>query len=228
MAITVNAVKCPSCGADLPVEEGREKIFCSFCGTPIVITNENEHIYRHIDEAGIKQAETDRMVRMRELDLEEKKAFETNGMQKTLIMIWLALSLVILAICIFKWAIQDDFATGFLMLVYMGGPVIGGGAYLIFKLLPEKQNEKTMKLNGGIRFPKGLEPFSEKNVEHVANALKSVGFYNIECVNMHDLTIGLLQKPGKIDSITVNGERITSGGKIYMPEAYIVITYHGK
>ena len=26
MAITVNAVKCPSCGADLPVEEGREKI----------------------------------------------------------------------------------------------------------------------------------------------------------------------------------------------------------
>ena len=78
MAITVNAVKCPSCGADLPVEEGREKIFCSFCGTPIVITNENEHIYRHIDEAGIKQAETDRMVELKKLEILEKKRAEAE------------------------------------------------------------------------------------------------------------------------------------------------------
>ena len=47
-------------------------------------------------------------------------------------------------------------------------------------------------------------------------------------LNMHDLTLGLLQKPSMVDSITVNGESITSGGKVYRPNVPIVITYHGK
>lgn len=71
MAVKFNSVKCPECGASLPIEEGRDRIFCSYCGTQVIVTNENEHIYRHIDEAGVKQAETDRMVRLRELELEE-------------------------------------------------------------------------------------------------------------------------------------------------------------
>lgn len=32
----------------------------------------------------------------------------------------------------------------------------------------------------------------------------------------------------KIDKITINGKAITSGGKIYMPDVPIVITYHGR
>lgn len=72
MAITLNSIKCPECGAMLPIEEGRTQVFCTYCSAKVIITNENEHIYRHIDEAGIKQAETNRMVRMRELDLAEK------------------------------------------------------------------------------------------------------------------------------------------------------------
>ena len=72
MSIKITSVKCPDCGSTLPIEEGRTQVFCSYCGAKVIITNENEHIYRHIDEAGIKQAETNRMVRMRELDLAEK------------------------------------------------------------------------------------------------------------------------------------------------------------
>ncbi len=30
-------------------------MFCSYCGTQIIATNENEHIYRHIDEAKIRE-----------------------------------------------------------------------------------------------------------------------------------------------------------------------------
>ena len=37
-----------------------------------VINNDNEYVYRHIDEAGIKQAETDRMVRMKQMEMAEK------------------------------------------------------------------------------------------------------------------------------------------------------------
>lgn len=117
---------------------------------------------------------------------------------------------------------------GFDFLGFIGAPIVGGGAYLIFKVLPEKETEKKMVRAGGIRFPKDLEPFSEKNYEVVSNALRSAGFTNITCINMHDLTFGLFQKPGKIEKISVNGADITSGGKVYMPDAAITITYHGK
>ena len=145
-----------------------------------------------------------------------------------LTIIWLVLSLIVIAICIVKIAIQDDFTTGFLMLFYLGGPVVGGGAYLIFKLIPDKEADKVLMSSGGIRLPKDIFPYSEKNYEAVQSALRSAGFRNISCINMHDLTLGLLQKPGKIDSITVNGEKITSGGRVYMPDVPITITYHGK
>lgn len=51
-----------------------------YCGAKVMINNDNEHIYRTIDEAGIKQAETERVVRMRELELEEN---EKNSGNKT-------------------------------------------------------------------------------------------------------------------------------------------------
>lgn len=66
MAIKFISVKCPECGASLPIEEGRKQVFCSYCGTKVMVTNENEYIYRHIDEADVKKAETDRIIRMRQ------------------------------------------------------------------------------------------------------------------------------------------------------------------
>ena len=225
MAISLNSVKCPECGAMLPIEEGRSQVFCSYCGAKVIITNENEHIYRHIDEAGIKQAETNRMVRMRELDLAEK----SNSNKKMLTIIWLAATGILGAISIILMILPDaDLGlTGLLLIELTVALAIGGGT-LIFKVLPEKETEKTLLSSGGIRFPKDLAPFSDKNYESVQVSLRNAGFRNITCINMHDITLGLLQKPGKVESISVNGENITSGGKVYMPDVPITITYHGK
>ena len=155
MALKMNSVKCPECGANLQIEEGRTQVFCSYCGTKIIITNENEHIYRHIDEADIRKAETDRMVRMRRLNMEE----QGSSLKKTMTIIWMAVSLIIILICIIEMSVLDKFTNGFLMLFYLGGPVIGGGAYLLFKLLPEKENEKVLLSSGGIKLPKALFPY---------------------------------------------------------------------
>ena len=124
---------------------------------------------------------------------------------------------------------SDGFGSGFLMLFYIGGPIIGGGAYLIFKWLPEKENEKIIEKQGGIRFPNGLTPFSEKKYFAVEDSLRSAGFKNISCVNLHDLNLlTALVNSDKIDKITINGNTVMSGGKIYMPDVPIVITYHGR
>ena len=71
MSITLKNVKCPDCGASLSIEDGREKFFCSYCGAQIIVINENEHIYRTIDEAEVKHAETDQLVKLTQLEIAE-------------------------------------------------------------------------------------------------------------------------------------------------------------
>jgi len=69
----VTTLKCPECGATLNVEEGRTQCFCAYCGAKIMINNENEHIYRHIDEAKIRESENRKQIRMKELEMAEAK-----------------------------------------------------------------------------------------------------------------------------------------------------------
>ena len=94
MGIQLLATKCPSCGAELEVEKGRESIFCSYCGTKILINNDHEYIYRNIDEARIKESENEREIRLRELELEEKE----NEKYHKLIMIAYGISLAFVVI----------------------------------------------------------------------------------------------------------------------------------
>lgn len=220
--------KCPNCNAEITIDdENRDYGFCQYCGSKIMF-DDYRSTQRIIDEAKVKQAETERIIRLKELELEEARENQKNSTRKTLIIVWMILSLIIFIICVFKWVVLDDFIDGSMMLICLGGPVICGGAYLIFKLIPEKESEKALMQRGGIKFPGSLEPFHERNYITVEKTLKSVGFRNITCVNMHDLTLGLLIRPGQVESILVDGEKIYAGGKIYMPDVSIVITYHGR
>ena len=118
MAVKFTSVKCPECGANLPIEEGRERVFCSYCGTPVVITNENEKIIRHIDEAKIKRAETDRVIKYGQFELEKKcierdlnDAYSVRKLQSALIKIWIVLVLIIFCICL--WLMFREGGRGF-------------------------------------------------------------------------------------------------------------------
>lgn len=60
MAIKLTQMKCPSCGANLEFEGIREKVFCTYCGTCIAVTDENHHevVYRYVDEAAVAKEKT--------------------------------------------------------------------------------------------------------------------------------------------------------------------------
>ncbi len=224
------SVKCPDCGRTLSIEENRTQAFCSYCGAKILISNENEYIFRQIDEADIKKAETDRMIRLRELEIAEKN----SSLRKALTIIWVVLSLILIVIALVLMLSPGNeempgWAGGFLFLFYACAPIIGGGGYLVFKWIPEKENEKIIAKQGGIRIPNNLSPFDGKKYYEVRKSLHSTGFTNISCVNLHDLNIlTALFNADKIDKITINGKEVTSGGKMYMPDVPIIITYHGR
>lgn len=76
MSVSIKSMKCPECGASLSMDSEKPLKFCSFCGSNLLILNENEQIIRHVDEAKLKQAETEQMVRLKELELQEKEAEE--------------------------------------------------------------------------------------------------------------------------------------------------------
>lgn len=68
------SLKCPECKADLNIEEGRKMCYCQYCGTRILIDdNSSTRTYRKIDEARIKEAEVDKAIRLKELEIEQMK-----------------------------------------------------------------------------------------------------------------------------------------------------------
>lgn len=221
--------KCPNCNATLTIEdESRDFAFCQYCGAKIML-DDYRSTQRIVDEAKIKQIEYEREIRLKELALQEKQNEQKQRSRKILIDLWLIASAIVVIIVLGlgffnEMGITAAFGAAF----FLGGPIIGGGGVFIFKTLPEKEYEQKEIANGGIRFPKSVFPYDEKPYTVVENAISSAGFTNVKSVNMHDLTFGLLQKPSMVDSITVNGEDITSGGKIYRSNVPIVITYHGK
>ena len=67
MAVNFVDLKCPNCGGKLNDVEGRNEVFCSYCGSRLVKSDPNHfvvdvnytHTYREIDEARIKETEAE-------------------------------------------------------------------------------------------------------------------------------------------------------------------------
>lgn len=221
---------CPSCNANISIDdENRDFAFCQYCGSKIML-DDYRSTHRVVDEAKIKQAEIEREIRLKELNMKEAQMKQKNQLRKVLTYIWIASIFVVAGLCIFIWATNEHLGgmLAFCCLFYVGGPIVGGGAYLIFKWLPDRDEDKELILSGGIKLPKSIFPYSEVPFMTVENTLRSAGFTNITTVNMHDVVIGLIQKPNLVESITINGERVKSRNRVYLPTVPIVITYHGK
>jgi len=218
MAVKLTSVKCPECGAALQIENGREQIFCSYCGAKILITNENEYIIRHVDDAGVKKAETERIIEMKKLEIIEKNRVANEKKKKTKIKIMVILA--ILAMIFLSMGGSDKDVEGY--------ETIGGFLILAipFVWFINRDRENELGFGDKIRFPHSLMEYNTKSYLVVESILKSVGFTNIKSVPLNDLTIGILKRPDKVESITINGKMPKFAFKKYHTNASIVISYH--
>ena len=72
--IKMVSVVCPECRANLEIDRNRKMCYCQYCGTKILIDDgSTTHTYRKVDEARIKEAEIREVIRLKELEIEEKR-----------------------------------------------------------------------------------------------------------------------------------------------------------
>lgn len=214
MAVKFTAVRCPACGANLSIEEGRTQMFCSYCGSNIIMTNENEHIYRHIDEAQIKRAEADRLIQLKKIEFAERKRESAEKVKKIKIVISILLG--ILGIGLLLAGAGMGSLVGLIVLEMI----------MFIWIFGDKEKDDDIDFGDKIRVPSSVSSYESKNYTAIESLLINAGFTNIRCVPLNDLTIGIMKKPGMVESITINGHEITSGGKKFSPNALVVISYH--
>ena len=74
-----------------------------------------------------------------------------------------------------------------------------------------------------IKYPHG----NYENAYLLQAKLEQAGFVNIRMLNLKDIKVGFLKKPGEIESVSINGKDSRPIKKLY-PNAPIIITYHGR
>ena len=73
---------CTNCGANLTIQEdNRDFAFCQYCGTKIML-DDYRSTHRVVDEAKIVQAEADKIVKLKKIELLEKKQLEKKRIRK--------------------------------------------------------------------------------------------------------------------------------------------------
>lgn len=145
--ITVTAIKCPNCNAEITEATQSGINFCSYCGAKIMITNENEHIHRYIDEARMRELDMieDEKKRKEELAIAEKQRLaEQERLEKEqtkkIYSAMLIAAVVGLLMCAIGQHIEAFLGIGILLLVT---------DFLIFRLY----NNKQKKLAGLVFLP---------------------------------------------------------------------------
>ena len=219
MAINLISIKCPECGADLSVEDDREFSFCSYCGTKVIINNDNEHIYRTIDEAGIKQAETDRIVKLRQLEMEER----SNISRKTGIILWITITIILLIVGIIGLTIDNE-GLGMCMMLSMCVGIWG------FNFLFFGKNKKKRVIAGTneVVISESMGNYHEKNFNSIVLLFKGAGFTNVTAVPLNDLNIFNMKKNGQVEEVTINGSDEFEEEDVYPRNSNVIITYHCK
>lgn len=102
--ITILNLKCPNCGGELQVQSDREFCFCQYCGTKILLSDENKKTininknvtYTTVNEADKLRAENERL----KLENDIYKERETEKFNNKFSKIALIIGPIVTIICV--------------------------------------------------------------------------------------------------------------------------------
>lgn len=221
MSIEVATVKCPACGANVSVENNREFTFCTYCGSRIVIKNDNEHIYRNIDEAKLKEVEYSRELKLIEMQMAEKANFP----KKTLIIIWISAVAILLIAGIIGFSIENSRLGMCTMLGLIVG-ILGG-----MGLFSSNDNKKKNKHSVGpdeVMITESMISYYDQNFNHVELLFRGAGFASVTAIPLNDLNMFNQRKNGRVENVTINGSEDFDEGDVVSKNSHVLITYHSR
>lgn len=217
MAVKLIKLKCPDCGASLEFEADREQAFCSYCGAKILIHNENEYIYRNIDEAEIEMAKAKKEIRLKELEVQKTK----TNLLKWAVIVYSAIVAVMAATGFIGNAVGNENLSSWLFpaeMLFLFGVF---GAFMYFMSYSEKND-------GKIKLPQCIEEYKQYDYNSMVQALRDAGFTNIKTLPRKDLKYGIFKGEGQISKITIDGGTSFSQGSRFRYDVPIVISYHSR
>ena len=208
---------CINCGANLTIDDNnRDYAFCQYCGAKIML-DDYRSTHRVIDEAKIKQAETERIVKLRQMEIAERERKNREKMTRFKIVISLILGIVgiiMMVIGFMAGSASGDSDSGFYMISMVGFFPLMGSAYIW--LFSKNKSNEDIDIGDKVKIPSSIKDYEYKNYATVETILRSVGFTNIQCLPLNDLTLGIFNRPGTVNSITFNGQEVEFGGKSFL------------
>lgn len=218
-------LKCPACGADILADKDRESIFCAYCGTKVFIKDENTFTQRHVDEAEVIRAETERMLQMHRIEEAKKAKIEEKRRKKvkTIVsIVWISFSVLL---CLISAII--GFATGSLgavFFVFFGAFSLIG--FLIYVGYTSNAATEDEAVEREIEITEDLLNLRGEDVDEVAAWFEEEGFHNIKKEPIYDLTFLKKKRQGTVKSISINGQTDFDEGDVFLSSSVVIITYH--
>ena len=224
----MQSCKCPECGAELEIkDDNRDFLFCQYCGTKIMLDNYRS-TQRIIDEARIKEAETQRDIQMKEMEYSHSSEQYNSQLKTILTKVWVGLIILVAVMAVIRYFKEPYSGGSFVTLLFVGLPVVIGGPWVIKRVTGDVTDGGDGMGFGRTRIIFPLVPIKGSNYILLRSELEKVGFKNITTECLHDVTHAISLRNNNVESVTVNGKKVKAGGKAYSPNAKIVIRYHGR
>lgn len=117
-------MKCPECKANLSVKEGRKYCFCQYCGTKIMLEDDrvNKTYYTYRNEARLRQAEIDREIALKKLEIEkikvEQEEKRKNKNRRLKIIVAIILAILVFVLSLSGYLLKDGSLTLTAMMIF--------------------------------------------------------------------------------------------------------------
>ena len=132
-------MRCSNCGAELQADADREYVYCSYCGTKLLLADDEsiQITNRIIDEARLKEAE----IRLKELEYEHERELRQETLKKEQDRAFASAMVAYLAALVISYVIEGGVGEIFSLILVFG---------LVGLILMRSNDRRTIKKSQAI------------------------------------------------------------------------------